>query len=90
MISSISCYVLIKDPFTTTLSNEQIKKAETKPCLNYDIGIKRKWNNEHSWKISLNQVFMIAAKSNTSKTEKLKSLIKRQKLKIIQELWAFS
>ena len=28
--------------------------------------------------------------SNTSKTEKLKSLVKRQKLKIFQELWAFS
>ena len=66
------------------------KETETKPCLNYDIGIKRKWNNEHSWKIYLNRVFMIVAKSNTSKTEKLKSLIKRQKLKIIQEPWAFS
>ena len=38
----------------------------------------------------LSQIFMITIKSNTSNTEKLKSLTRHQQLKIIQKLWGFS
>ena len=39
-----------------------------------DLINKRKRNNEDFWKIPLNQILIITVKSNTSKTEKSKSL----------------
>ena len=45
---------------------------KTKPMI---LALKENEKKEHFWKISLNQVFIVVFKSNTSKTEKLKRLI---------------